>query len=85
MTYANVKVIDVGRKPIDDYIFEAVVSFNEGIDVLVLKGRGQFISKAVDVYNRLYDRLGDSIELEKVEIGTERRRSYIAITVRRRL
>ncbi len=85
MIPANAKVIDVGRKPIDDYIFDAVVSFNQGIDVLIIRGRGAFISKAVDVYNRLSERLADSIELQDVKIGTERRRSYIAITIRRKL
>ncbi len=84
----NVKVIDVGRKPLDDYVFDAIISFREGVNDIIIKGRGDGISRAVDLYWRLKDRLGDSIELVNVEIGSERfkgrKRSYIAIHVRRR-
>lgn len=86
---ANVKIIDVSRKSITDYVFDAVVNFNQGIDEIIIKGRGNFISKAVDVYRILSERLGDSIEIINIEIGSERfrgrRRSYIAIHIRRRL
>ena len=85
----NVKVLEIARKPLTDYVFDAVVSFNQGIDELIIKGRGDFISKAVDVYRVLSERLGDSIEIVNIEIGSERfrgrRRSYIAIHIRRKL
>ena len=42
---ANIKIIDVSRKPITDYVFDAVVNFNQGIDEIIIKGRGDFISK----------------------------------------
>jgi len=84
----DVKIIDVGRRPIDDYVFEAVVSFQEGVNDIIIKGRGDFISKAIDTYWALKDRLGDSIELVKVEIGSERYRgryrSFISIRIRRK-
>ncbi|MET1160731.1 MAG: DNA-binding protein [Thermoprotei archaeon] len=82
------KVVDIGRKHVDDYVFEIIVSFQEGVDEVVIRGYGENISKAVDVYNELHDRLGESIELVNVEIGSEKRggrtRSYIAIRVRRK-
>jgi DNA-binding protein len=82
------KTIDVGKKPLDEYVFEAIVSFREGINELVIKGRGLSISKAVDLYWRLKDRLGESIELVDVKIGSERfkgrMKSYIEIHVRRK-
>jgi DNA-binding protein len=82
------KTIDVGRKPLDEYVFEAIVSFREGINELVIKGRGLSISKAVDLYWRLKDRLGESIELVDVKIGSERfkgrMKSYIEMHVRRK-
>ncbi len=85
---SEARVVDIGRKPIDDYVFDIIVSFQEGIDVVEIRGYGGFISKAVDVYNALHDRLGESIELENVEIGSERRggriRSFISIRVRRK-
>ncbi len=88
MSLGNIKVIDVSKRPISDYVFDAVVSFNQGIDEIIIKGRGDFISKAVDVYRYLAERLGDSIEIVNIDIGSEkfrgRRRSYIAIRVRRK-
>jgi len=84
----NTKIIDIERRPIEDYVFEAVISFQAGVNEIILKGRGDFISRAVDVYWALKDRLGDSIELSNVEIGSERirgrMRSYIAIHIRRK-
>lgn len=89
MSYgANTKVIDVSKKPISDYVFDAVVSFNQGVDEIIIKGRGDFISKAVDVYRYLAERLGDSIEIIGIDIGSEkfrgRRRSYIEIRIKRK-
>ncbi|MEZ0394650.1 MAG: DNA-binding protein [Desulfurococcaceae archaeon] len=82
------KAVDVGLKPVEDYVFEVVLSFQEGSSEVVIKGRGQSISKAVDVYNAVVDRLGEGVELAGVEIGSEefkgRLRSYIAIRLRRR-
>ncbi len=84
----NVKIIDVTRKPVSDYVFDAVVTFNQGVDELIIKGRGDYISKAVDVYRVLSERLGDTIEVVKIEIGSEkfrgRRRSYIMIRIKRK-
>ncbi|MEM1635849.1 MAG: DNA-binding protein [Thermosphaera sp.] len=82
------RLINVGGKPVEDYVFEAILVFQEGSNQVVLKGSGVFISKAVDVYNALTSRLGDSVELVKVEIGSDRFKgrfkSYIAITVRKK-
>jgi len=82
------RTIDVGRKPLDDYVFDIIISFQEGIDHIVIKGFGDYISKAVDIYNELRHRLGEGIVLEKIEIGSERRRgrlrSFIAIHVKRK-
>jgi len=81
-------VIEIGRRPIDDYIFAIIVRFREGDDIVVIKGYGPFVSKAVDVYNRLVDRLGEGVELVNVEIGSEKRgrriKSFIAISVKRK-
>jgi DNA-binding protein len=81
-------IVDIGRRPIDDYLFDIILRFQEGDDVVVIRGFGDFISKAVDVYNRLKDRLGEGIELVNVEIGSEKRgrrtKAYIAIHVRRK-
>jgi len=82
------KIIDIGKKSIDDYVFDIIVSFQEGIDTIIIKGYGEYISKAVDVYNELYSRLGESIELINIEIGSEKKsgrlKSYIAISIKRK-
>ncbi|RLG81607.1 MAG: DNA-binding protein [Thermoprotei archaeon] len=88
MSTGLTKTVDIGKKSIDDYIFEIIVSFQEGIDTVIIRGYGAHISKAVDIYNELYSRLGDSIELLNVEIGSERRggrvKPFIAIHVKRK-
>lgn len=75
------------NKSVDDYILEAIAMFNQGFDTITLKGMGKEISKAVDIYNRLKDRLGDGIVLDSVETGSEtkdkRRISYILLKLRR--
>lgn len=84
----SVHVVNVGKKSIRDYVFEVIVNFQEGVDKVVIKGYGKYISKAVDLYNVLKHRLGDSIEMENVEIGSEnlgsRLRSFIEIRVTRK-
>ncbi len=84
----DVKVVDIGRRPLDDYIFDIIVSFREGVNEVILKGHGDTISKAVDLYWKLKDRLGDSIELTGVNIGSERFRGrtkpYIEIRIKRK-
>ena len=80
-------VIVVGKKPVANYVLTSIIMFNQGMDEVVIKGRGENISKAVDVYNALKDRLGESLELVSIEIGSERggRRllPFIEIKVRR--
>ncbi len=80
-------MVVVGRKPVSSYVLAVIVMFNQGVDEVIIKARGEAISKAVEVYNALRDRLGDSIELVDTEIGSEytrsRRTSYIKIKVRR--
>ncbi len=82
-------VVLIGKKPIDNYVLSAIVLFNQGEDEVVIKARGDNISKAVDVYNALKDRLGDGVELVDVEIGSEHSRgrlvSFIKIRIKRSL
>ncbi|MEM1933293.1 MAG: DNA-binding protein [Desulfurococcaceae archaeon] len=85
---SSIHVVNIGRKPIRDYVFEIIVNFQEGVDKVVIKGYGRYISKAVDVYNRLRGRLGDSISIDNIEINSEKKGPklipYIAISVMRR-
>ena len=86
MIVKDPNTIVVGRRPRDDYVLSAIVLLNQGADYAIIRGQGELIYKAVDVYNALKERLGSSIRLEEVRIGSEklgaRRLSYIEIKVR---
>ncbi len=79
--------ITIGNKPILDYIVSIAILFNQGIRRIVIKGRGDNISKAVAVYNAIKERMGDSVKLSDVRIGSEDRRgklvSFIEIVIER--
>ena len=61
--------------------------FNQGVNKIILMGRGGNISKTVALYNTLKDRMGDAIKLRDVRIGSEEVKgkiiSYIEIEVER--
>ena len=79
--------IVVGRKPVIDYVLSAVVLFNQGADRIVVKGRGEEISKAVDVVNSILERIGDTVRVKDVKIGSSnvkgRLTSFIEIVLER--
>ncbi len=84
---AITQTIVVGNKPLKSYLLDIIVSFNRGIDVVEIIGKGKNITRAVTLYNMLSSRLSDSIHLEGVEIGSVfergRRISYIKIRIKR--
>jgi len=73
-------VVVVGRKPLPDYVLEAILLFNEGYDEVVIKAQGPNVGKAVDLYNALKRRLQDGVELVGVRIDSiEKGRRLIPI------
>ncbi|MCS7108163.1 MAG: DNA-binding protein [Sulfolobales archaeon] len=81
-------VVSVGSRPLSDYVLSIIILLNQGVKKVVLKGKGGNINKAIAVYNAVKDRLGDSVKLEGVEIGSEyysnrKRVSYIKISLTR--
>jgi DNA-binding protein Alba len=86
---AEENVVVIGKKPVMDYVLAAILLFNEGYDEVIIRGQGDNVSKAVDVYNALQARLQDGIELVDVRIDSiERGRRLvpiIEIKVKRRL
>lgn len=81
------RVLVIGKKRITDYLVEVAVAFQEAA-VVVLKGEGKFISKAVDLYNAIMSRMKESVELVDVSIGSTssggRVKPYIAIKIKRK-
>lgn len=82
------KLILVNRTPLEEIVLNVILSLRElkEDEILVLKGRGDYIPKAIDVYNEVKKRLGNALILENVSIGSEKagRRilSYIEISLR---
>ncbi len=66
-------IVVVRDRPVSDYVLDIIVRFNSGADEIELVGRGNYISKAVAVYNALRDRLEETLKLLEVEIGSEER------------
>jgi len=82
------ELIMVGRGDVSEYALRTIVALRETRDdeFVVIKGRGENICKAIDVYNEVKMRLGDALKLIGVDIGSERagRRkvSYIEIKLK---
>ncbi|MEL9929486.1 MAG: hypothetical protein QXJ51_01520 [Sulfolobales archaeon] len=82
-------ILIIGRERPMTYATEAIVRLNQGIEKLVLVGRGKNISKTATVYNIIRSRLKDAINTEDIIIGSiessgRRLVSYIAIMISRR-
>jgi DNA-binding protein Alba len=86
---AEENVVIIGKKSVTDYVLAAILLFNEGYDEVTIRGQGPNISKAVDVYNALVNRLQDGVELVGVNIDSIQRGRrlvpIIEIKVRRRI
>ncbi|MEM0015604.1 MAG: DNA-binding protein [Saccharolobus sp.] len=74
-------------KSVEDHVLDIIVMFNQGFDEVVVKGIGKEISRAVDIYNTLKERLGDGVQIVNIETGSEikdrRRISYILLRLKR--
>ncbi|RLG77942.1 MAG: DNA-binding protein [Thermoprotei archaeon] len=85
----NSERIVLGNKPLRNYLLDIVLALNRGADEVEILGKGRHINRAVTLYNMLSGRLGDSLHLDKVEIGSVhergRRISYIKIVVSRKI
>jgi DNA-binding protein len=82
------KLILVNRTPLEELVLNVILTLRElkENEVLVLKGRGDYIPKAIDVYNEVKKRLGNALVLKNVSIGSEkagrRTLSYIEISLK---
>ncbi len=91
MSYAREELIMISRGDVSEYALKAIIALRESREdeVVVLKGRGDNICKAIDVYNEIKSRLGDALKLVSVNIGSERagrrKLSYIEIRLRMEL
>lgn len=64
-------VVYIGKKPTMNYVLAVVTQFNNGEKNVILKARGQSISKAVDIEEIVKNRFIKDLKYE-VKISTER-------------
>ena len=54
-----------------DYIHAGVMQFNSGAKARVIKGRGKYISRAVDVAEVVRNRFVKDLKVKEVKIASE--------------
>ncbi|RLG18908.1 DNA-binding protein Alba [Nanoarchaeota archaeon] len=63
--------IFVGKKPFMNYVTGALLQFNKGAKELVLKARGKYISRAVDVAEAIKNKFLSDVKVSEIKIGSE--------------
>ncbi len=63
----------IGKKPFMNYVTAVVIQFKtEGVEKVIIKARGRYITKAVDVAEVVRKRfLKDEVEIENIKIDSE--------------
>ena len=83
--------LKIGKKPVRPYVTAVIVHLKTGGTDVVIKARGQNVSKAVDVAEIVKRFQETPMELKDIKIGTEeftgedkrvRRVSFIEITLK---
>ena len=64
-------VVLIGRKPVMNYVVACLTIFNAGEEEVVVKARGQAISKAVDTVELLRRAFVKGLELKDIKVGTK--------------
>ena len=67
----EIKTIYIGNKNIMCYVLAIAAMFNEGADIVVLKGRGRAIARAVDTAEAIRNRFLPNVKVEEIITGTE--------------
>ena len=69
MEHAN--LVRIGKKPIMNYVVACVTLFNSGADEIMVRARGQAITKAVETVLMLRNSFLKHLEIEDIAIGSE--------------
>src|SRR5438445_7021591 len=64
-------VVRIGKKPIMNYVVACMPLLNTGVADVMVRGRGQSITKAVEVVDMLRRAFMKNIRIHSVDIGTE--------------
>ncbi|MCZ6616223.1 MAG: DNA-binding protein Alba [Thaumarchaeota archaeon] len=63
--------IFIGKKPVMNYVLACLTTIQSGTDVLIIKARGNAISKAVNVAQITLNRFVSDLSVKNITIGTE--------------
>jgi len=64
-------MVRIGKKPIMNYVVACMTLLNTGVADVMVRGRGQSITKAVEVVEMLRRAFMKNIRIHSVDIGTE--------------
>ena len=64
-------LVRIGQKPTMAYVVACVTLFNSGVPEVLVRARGQSITKAIDTVEMLRRAFFKNVEVRSVDIGTE--------------
>ncbi len=64
-------IVRIGKKPTMNYVVACMTLFNKGLPEIMVRARGQSITKAVETVEMLRRAFLRDVVVEKVSIGTE--------------
>ncbi|MCL5092470.1 MAG: DNA-binding protein Alba [Candidatus Marsarchaeota archaeon] len=68
---AGENIVYIGKKPTMNYVLAVVTQFNNGMTEVVLKARGNAISKAVDVKEIVTNKFMPDLKLKNISTSSE--------------
>jgi DNA-binding protein len=64
-------IVRIGKKPVMNYVVACMTLLNNGVAEVMVRGRGQSITKAVETVDLLKRAFMKNIQIHRVDIGTE--------------
>jgi len=64
-------IVRIGKKPTMNYVVACVTLFNTGVPEVLVRARGQSITKAIDTVEMLRRAFFKNVQVRSVDIGTE--------------
>jgi DNA-binding protein len=64
-------LVRIGKKPTMNYVVACVTLFNNGVPEVLVRARGQSITKAIDTVEMLRRAFFKNVQVKSVGIGTE--------------
>lgn len=61
----------IGKKPFMNYVTAVVMQLSSGSKNIILKARGKYISRAVDVAEVVKNRFAEGAKIKDINIGSE--------------